>query len=99
MTARDGWGKLSAMDDALRAEQVDSRFGNLTTRLEAIEWNIARLLTQAGLDWEQPPAPTGPDAEIVALVRAGKTIEAIKRYRELTGTDLATAKAAVEQMG
>ncbi|MCB1004092.1 MAG: hypothetical protein KDB35_07890 [Acidimicrobiales bacterium] len=87
------------MDDALRAEQVDSRFGNLNARLEAIEWNIARLLTQAGLDWEQPPAPTGPDAEIVALVRAGKTIEAIKRYRELTGTDLATAKAAVEQMG
>ena len=46
---------------------------------------VARLLTQAGLNWEEPPPPEGPDAEIVALVRDGKKLEAIKRYRELTG--------------
>ena len=68
-------------------------------RIEAVEWNVARLLTQGGLSWEEPPAPEGPDAEIVALVRAGNKIEAIKRYRELTGADLATAKVAVEQLG
>ena len=87
------------MDDALQAQQNNARFADLNGRLEAIEWNIARLLTQAGLAWEQPPAPEGPDAEIVALVQAGNKLEAIKRYRELTGADLATAKEAVEQLG
>lgn len=87
------------MDDALQAQQNNARFADLNGRLEAIEWNIARLLTQAGLAWEQPPAPEGPDAEIVALVQAGNKLEAIKRYRELTGADLATAKQAVEQLG
>ena len=68
-------------------------------RIEAVEWNVARLLTQAGLNWEEPPPPEGTDAEIVALVQAGNKLEAIKRYRELTGADLATAKVAVEQLG
>lgn len=71
----------------------------MNARLDAIEWNIARLLTQAGLSWEQPPAPEGPDAEIVALLQAGNTIGAIKVYREKTGDGLAEAKAAVEAMG
>ena len=87
------------MDDALQAQQTSARIADLNGRLEAIEWNIARLLTQAGLAWEQPPASEGPDAEVVALVRAGKTLEAIKRYREITGVGLAEAKAAVDQMG
>lgn len=87
------------MDDALQAQQTSARIADVNGRLEAIEWNIARLLTQAGLDWEQPPAPTGPDAEVLALVRAGNTLEAIKRYREITGVGLAEAKAAVDQMG
>ena len=87
------------MDDALQAQQTSARIADVNGRLEAIEWNIARLLTQAGLNWEEPPAPEGPDAEIVALVQAGNKLEAIKRYRELTGVDLATAKVAVEQMG
>ena len=32
------------------------------------------------------------------MLRAGQTIQAIKRYRELTGTGLADAKRAVEAM-
>jgi ribosomal protein L7/L12 len=75
-----------------------SEVQGLTSRLEAIEWNIARLLTLANLDWEQPPKGDGVDEEILALVRAGNKIDAIKRYREATGADLGTAKAAVDQM-
>lgn len=78
---------------------VSQSIAAVSRRIEAVEWNVARLLTQAGLQWEEPPAPEGPDAEIVALVRAGNKIEAIKRYRELTGADLATAKQAVDQLG
>ncbi len=78
---------------------VSQSIAAVSRRIEAVEWNVARLLTQAGLQWEEPPAPEGPDAEIVALVQAGNKLEAIKRYRELTGADLATAKLAVDQMG
>lgn len=87
------------MDDALQAQQTSARITDVNRRIEAVEWNIARLLTQAGMSWEEPPAPEGPDAEIVALVQAGNTLEAIKRYREITGVGLAEAKAAVDQMG
>ncbi|MDF1489249.1 DUF1707 SHOCT-like domain-containing protein [Tessaracoccus caeni] len=38
----------------------------------------------------------GEQEEITALIRAGRKIEAIKRYREFTGTDLRTAKQSVE---
>ena len=78
---------------------VSQSVAAVNRRIEAVEWNVARLLTQAGLDWEGPPPPEGPDAEIVALVQAGNKLAAIKRYRELTGADLATAKLAVEQLG
>ncbi len=38
------------------------------------------------------------DAELQALVAAGRKIEAIKRYRELTGVGLKEAKDAVEAL-
>jgi ribosomal protein L7/L12 len=43
-------------------------------------------------------APTAPDADpqVRALLQSGNKIEAIKRYRELTGVGLAEAKDAVE---
>ena len=48
----------------------------------------------------KPPAPgqpqLGADASPEELLRAGKKIEAIKRYRELTGASLKEAKDAVE---
>ncbi|MFE8597638.1 hypothetical protein [Archangium violaceum] len=37
-------------------------------------------------------------AEVTALVREGRTIDAIKRYRELTGEGLKESKDAVEQL-
>lgn len=44
-----------------------------------------------------PAAPEAGLAEVAALLREGKKIEAIKRYRELTGCDLATAKDYVDR--
>lgn len=45
-------------------------------------------------------APIDPlsDAELIELLRAGKKIEAIKRYRELYGAGLADAKQAIEEL-
>lgn len=45
------------------------------------------------------PAEAAADAEVVELMRRGRKIEAIKRYRQLTGLGLKESKAAVERMG
>jgi hypothetical protein len=45
-----------------------------------------------------PPPLSPAQLEIVSLARSGNKLEAIKRYRELTGADLAEAKRAVEAM-
>jgi ribosomal protein L7/L12 len=65
-------------------------------RLRALEWNTQRALAAAGLTWEEAPPVPGVPADVLELVRAGNTIAAIKRYRELTGAGLGEAKAAIE---
>lgn len=63
----------------------------------------ARVATPPPAPYGSPPAaaqvapPLGQDelAELVALLRDGRTIMAVKRYRELTGAGLSEAKAAV----
>jgi len=50
---------------------------------------------------EPPPAPAATlvmDPQLGAALRAGRKIEAIKRYRELYGVGLKEAKDAVEDM-
>jgi len=66
----------------------------LARRLNRLEDKVDLLLKHAGL--EEPPLPR--QDEVVALVRAGKKIEAIKVYREATGVGLAEAKRAVDQL-
>lgn len=66
----------------------------VSRRIDRIEAKVDLLLKHAGL--EEPALPH--QAEVVALVRAGKKIEAIKVYREATGVGLAEAKRAVEQL-
>ena len=48
-------------------------------------------------------SPAGPQVarttpEVIDLVRSGKKIQAIKLYRELTNTDLKTAKRVIESL-
>jgi ribosomal protein L7/L12 len=70
-------------------------------RVRALELKVEFLLKELGLT-EKANAYV-PDispvlAEIMPLIMQGNKIEAIKRYRELTGSDLRTAKEAVERM-
>lgn len=80
-------------------------------RLAAIEEKLDRLLARLGLDDDADPATAvplavagrapglaGAEAEIVALMQAGKKIQAIKVYRQATGAGLKTAKDAVDTM-
>lgn len=74
---------------------------DLHFRLRHLEQQVERLSAQAGIPWSAamtPGASQGVDSEVVALAQSGRTIEAIKRYRELTGVGLAEAKQAVERL-
>jgi ribosomal protein L7/L12 len=59
-----------------------------------IEDKVDLLVQHAGV---APPADPRM-AEVTALARSGKKIQAIALYRKLTDVDLAEAKAAVDQL-
>jgi ribosomal protein L7/L12 len=81
-------------------------------RIDRLERQVQYLLRYAGLDPEiaaadyiatndhpafvpgLPPAAASP--EIVALVRDGKPIQAIKMYRQMTGAGLKESKDVID---
>jgi ribosomal protein L7/L12 len=65
--------------------------GRLKDQLAALERKLDLLLRYSGID-----VTVQADKEAAELLRAGKKIEAIRIYRELTGAGLAEAKAHVE---
>jgi ribosomal protein L7/L12 len=74
-------------------------------RLRRLEEHAERVGQQLGVPFGDPSALAGSGnpaagpgipADVVALAQAGRKIEAIKRYRELTGVDLREAKDAVD---
>jgi ribosomal protein L7/L12 len=72
---------------------------DLQFRLRQLEEQVERLSAQAGMPWSAAMTPEGDggvDSQVVALAHSGQKIEAIKRYRELTGAGLAEAKQVVE---
>ncbi|MBY8867526.1 ribosomal protein L7/L12 [Streptomyces sennicomposti] len=62
-------------------------------RLARIEHKLDLILDHLGLREEDPRLD-----EVAGLARAGRTIEAIKTYREVTGAGLKEAKEAVDRM-
>ena len=70
----------------------DADILDLRRRVAAIEQHLG--LTPGAAAAGSPAS----DPELQRLVRDGKTIQAIKRYRELTGAGLAEAKDAVEAL-
>jgi len=68
----------------------------LAKRLDYIEQHPVLLGQAVGYAY----APYGGDGppEVKELMRAGKTLEAIKRYREATGASLAQAQEYVNSL-
>jgi ribosomal protein L7/L12 len=75
-------------------------------RIERLERQVQYLLRFAGVDPDAAasdfmafgagsPSPAA-SPEIVALVRSGKPIQAIKLYRQMTGAGLKEAKDAID---
>lgn len=81
----------------------EREISDLTTRLFRLENRVAFLFQELGLE-DKYQAEVGQVvmesgmAEIIALLRMNRKIEAIKLYRQQTGTGLAEAKAVIDRM-
>lgn len=63
----------------------------------------ARRYPDRKVIWEAPRSNVAHDSaiedpQLIAMLQQGKVIDAIKRYRELTGAGLKDSKDAVEQL-
>jgi uncharacterized protein (DUF2252 family) len=79
-------------------DDVSTAIERIEKRLDWIEENLNRV---QGLQYvamgrsDHRPDETPVPQEVVDLVRAGKTMDAIARYRQLTGVDFSHAQAVV----
>jgi ribosomal protein L7/L12 len=78
---------------SLRMEDLRPYFDQFGRRLESIEAQLVLLSEKAGLTYT--PVSTSVPEDVIELARAGKTIEAMKRYRELTNVDFEEARRIV----
>ncbi|MGE3076978.1 MAG: hypothetical protein AB7N24_19795 [Dehalococcoidia bacterium] len=68
----------------------------LAKRLDYIEEHLAQMGRAVGYTYTLFGSDVPP--EVKELMRAGKTLEAIKRYREATGASLAEAQQYVNSL-
>jgi len=71
---------------------------DLRHRVAKLERTVAFLLEQLKLEYTDTLPVTPPSPEVLALVRSGKKIDAIKLYRQLTGEDIEEAKRFIESL-
>ncbi|MCX4527224.1 MULTISPECIES: hypothetical protein [unclassified Streptomyces] len=73
----------------------------VSTRMKALQRRADRLERRLGLVLDHfgiaEPEPAGLE-EVRTLAREGRTVEAIRVYRKVTGADLLEAKQAVEAL-
>ncbi|PNE42510.1 MULTISPECIES: hypothetical protein [Streptomyces] len=78
---------------AVLASATDRRTKPLERRMARLEQKMDRLMAHLGMEEVEDPRM----AEVDALLAKGKTVHAIKIYREVTGAGLVEAKEAVER--
>ncbi|ANZ18440.1 hypothetical protein O1L44_21540 [Streptomyces noursei] len=78
---------------AVLASATDRRTKPLERRMARLEQKVDRLMAHLGMEEVEDPRM----AEVDALLAKGKTVHAIKVYREVTDAGLAEAKEAVER--
>ena len=85
-----------ADQDPIARSHIDA----LRVRVEDLERQLSGIYEHLGLEAPTTVTSSGDavESEILPLLQQGKAIEAITTYRSATGSDLPTAKAAVEKM-
>jgi ferritin-like metal-binding protein YciE len=79
------------MPGAYNQASIESHFEQTNRRLRDIESMLATICQKLEIDYK-PPMEEVPQ-EVIDLAESGKTLEAVKRYRELTN---ATSGEAME---
>jgi ribosomal protein L7/L12 len=74
-------------------KDIEPVIQGLAKRLDYIEEYLVHLGEAVG--YRYAPMNSGVPPDVKELVRAGKTLEALRRYREVTGASLEQAKAVV----
>jgi ribosomal protein L7/L12 len=77
----------------LASSSTDRKLGRVDRRLARVERKLDAIADRLGVSTEEPEL-----AEVTALLRQGKKIQAIKAYRDRTGADLKEARDAVERL-
>ncbi|CAM5730044.1 MULTISPECIES: hypothetical protein [Streptomyces] len=77
----------------LSVASIQTALSRSERRVARVERKLDQVMRHLGLEEEVPRRD-----EILALVRDGKQVQAIKLYREATGAGLAEAKQAVDAM-
>jgi ribosomal protein L7/L12 len=81
------------MPAAYQAADLRRHFQLMNERFRALEEQMARVSAAAGVDYS--PSGAKVPGDVVDLARAGKGVDAIKRYRELTNASFEDAPAVV----
>ena len=74
---------------------LGSHFEVTNRRLDRIEAQLVLISKTAGVPYATYSDSLNVPDEVVALARAGKQLDAVKRYRELTGASIDQAREVV----
>jgi ribosomal protein L7/L12 len=76
---------------------TEAEFLALKSRVNDLEERLQFLYRRLNIDYLEPTADPALAPQVQDALRRGNKIEAIKIYRELTGTGLAEAKQAIDR--
>ena len=84
------------MAGSYNQDTLERKLESMARRMDHIEAKLVQIAQFARTQYIPFKDADGrvPD-DIVALAREGKTLEAVARYRELTGADVAEARAII----
>ena len=77
---------------------TEAEFLLLTSRVRELEEKLQFLYDRLNMNYVDPGSDSTLSPQIQEALRRGNKIEAIKIYRELTGTGLAEAKQAIDYL-
>ena len=75
----------------------DQQTFGLRQRVALLERQVAFLMERLGVQYHEEP-DSGVPPEILALVRQGRKVEAIKWYRQQAGVGLREAKEFIDSL-
>jgi len=83
------------MPGTYQQQELEAHFNALGQRMDHIEAQLSLIAKTVGVAYATYAESLNMPEDVVALVRAGKPLEAVARYRELTGANLDQARDVI----